>query len=83
MANPSGKTYHYGEHDPIAEPGGLHVVYKDESEPVGRATTRSVTTRRMTATLANTVARHPILCLGAAAVCGILAASLSRSMGNG
>jgi len=34
MANPTGSTYHYGEHKPLQEPGGPHGLYRPDA-PLG------------------------------------------------
>ena len=31
MANPTGHTYHYGEHKPLAEPGAPRGLYREET----------------------------------------------------
>ena len=33
MANPSGRTYHYGEHHPLSEHGGPRIVYRETPAP--------------------------------------------------
>src|SRR5947208_9785450 len=91
MANPTGKTHHYGEHDPIAEPGGMHVVYKDEPRGVGppemhgsdgrrhsprRLDESSYYGARTTGAVADLVERHPVMSLLAAAGCGLLVAAV-------
>jgi hypothetical protein len=33
MANPTGHTYHYGEHKPLQEKGGPAIVYRQGEAP--------------------------------------------------
>jgi hypothetical protein len=90
MANPRGKTYHYGAHNPVAEPGRMRFVYKDEPRRVGPPAARpedgrsrpSPTTgsaaavRGAPGAVADTVGRHPLLSVAAALGCGLVAAAL-------
>jgi hypothetical protein len=69
MANPSGRTYHFGEHNPLAEAGGPYGVYKEGYEPGGRSAEESSGLLGMAG---GVVASHPCLTFFGAMTLGFL-----------
>jgi len=70
MANPSGRTYHWAEHNSLSDPHGPHIVYKDG----GRGRPNSPTGPTAGGEVGNLLSRYPVVTVLVGLAAGFLTA---------